>query len=292
MNRSDAPRSDARPLDRPIFIVAPPRCGTTLLYECLVTHPDVGFFNRANRNWPRSPRIAHWLTRVGGRLGGRFGSYRDTPRESHDLWFRFLAERNVDVADERDARPEIRAWYERTIGAVLALRGATRYASKLPAHSAQLPFLDALFPAALFLQPIRAWRAVVASTVVKQARDFPDGFFGVRMPGWQEQAKRAPEFGAAWQYRAVHEYLDAQAPRYAGRFLQVRYEALLVDPKATLRRVFDHCGLRCDEALLAKAAAPVQPNAEKWQKTLTPEKLAAIAREHGDFLRRYEPVDS
>jgi hypothetical protein len=272
------------PLDRPIFIVAPPRCGTTLLYQCLVAHPDVGFFNRANRNFPESPRLARFVTRFGGLLG----VYRDTPRESRALWFRFLpSERELDTADEKDARSEARAWFERTIGEVLRLRGATRYASKLPAHSAQLPYLDAMFPGALFVQPLRDWRAVVASTVVKRARDFPGQWFGVRMPGWQEAAKLAPHLGAAWQYRAVHEYLVAQAPRYPGRFLPVNYEELVAAPRPTMARVFDFCGLRSDASTLDRLPA-MRPANERWKETLTPEKLAEIERVHGDFLRRYE----
>jgi len=271
-------------IDRPVFIVAPPRCGTTLLYECLVAHPDVGFFNRADRNWPDSPRFAHWVTKIGGLVG----AYRDTPRESREIWFRFFPERETDLADAADARPDVRAWYEARIGAVLRLRGATRYASKLPAHAVQLEFLDALFPDALFVQPLRDWRAVVASTVVKRARDYPGAWFGVRMPGWQEVAKQPAHLGAAWQYRMVHDYLERQAPRFPGRFLQVNFEQLVAQPAATMRRVFGFCGLRCDGAILARLPGDIRPAHERWKETLDDAKLAEIERANGGFLKRYE----
>jgi hypothetical protein len=274
----------AAKVDRPIFIVAPPRCGTTLLYRCLVSHPEVGFFNRANRNFPDSPRLARWVTRV----GGAFGLYRDTPRESRALWFRFFPEREVDLADERDARPEVRAWYEQRIAAVLELRGAKRYASKLPAHSVQIPFLDALFPDALFVQPLRDWRAVVASTVAKRERDFPGAWFGVRMPGWREMAARPLHFGAAWQYRVVHEHLEEQALRRPDRYLRLRYEELVAAPAETMRRVFEFCALRCDEAILARLPSEIRPTHERWRDRLTPPMLAEIVREHPDFWRRHE----
>ena len=76
-------------VDRPIFIVAPPRCGTSLLYDCLASHPDVGHFNRANRKFPDSPRLAWWLTKL--------GVVRDSSRESRAIWFRFLGAREVNV---------------------------------------------------------------------------------------------------------------------------------------------------------------------------------------------------
>jgi hypothetical protein len=272
-------------VDRPIFIVAPPRCGTSLLYECLVAHPDVGFFNRANGNFPNSPWLAHWVTKVGGALH----VYRDAPRESRALWFRFFPTRDQDLADERDAKPEVRDWYERRIARVLALRGATRYASKLPAHSVQIAFLTALFPDALFVQPIRDWRAVVASTVVKRRKDYPDRWFGVHFPGWKEQESKPFHLGAAWQYRVVHEYLEKQAALHPGRFLSVNYEDLVASASETMRRVFEFCGLRCDESILARLPA-MRPAHDRWRETLTPELLAEIEREHGDFLRDYQPA--
>ncbi len=271
-------------IDRPIFIVAPPRCGTTLLYQCLVAHPDVGYFNRANRNYPDSPRLAHWVTKVGGLIG----AYRDTPRESRSIWFHFFPRRDLDVADANDATPQVRAWYEERIAAVLRLRGARRYSNKLPAHSLQVEFLAALWPDALFLQPLRDWRAVVASTMVKRERDFTGQWFGVRAPGWQEQARRPQHLAAAWHHRVVHESLAEQARARPGRFLPVQYEELLAAPQAAMRRVFDFCGLTYDDALLARATAGVRATHDKWRETLTPAMLAEIEREQGDAMRRYE----
>jgi hypothetical protein len=273
--RSNAPL----PIDRPIFVVAPPRCGTTLLYECLAAHPDVGYFNRANGNWPNSPRFAHLVTKVGGALR----VYRDSPRESSMLWYRFLQGKPDDLADERDATPQARAWYEQQIATVLALRGAKRYAAKMPAHSVQVPYLDALFEGALFVQPVRDWHAVVASLVVKRAKD-EKGWFGVRLPGFEEQAKRPPHLGAAWNYRVVHERLAAEAAKRPTRFLQVRYEELTARPKATMRRVFDFCGLRCDDAILSRLPE-MKPDHARWKQTLTPEMVAEIERENGDLSR-------
>jgi hypothetical protein len=271
-------------LDRPIFVVAPPRCGTSLLYRCIASHPDAAWFNRADRIFPASPRLALWATR----LGGPFGILRDEPRESRDLWFRFLRPRKVDVATAADARPEVRDWYERRIGAVLALRGRTRFVSKLPAHTVQIPFLDALFPGALYVQSMRDWRAVVSSTLVKGKRDFAGGWFGVRVEGWKDAASKPPHLAAAWQYRATHEVLEAEAPRRAGRFFRVQYEELVRDPRATLARLFGQCGLRVDESALARLPADIRPVHERWREVLTPEILADIEREHGDALRRWE----
>ena len=50
-------------VDRPIFIMGPHRSGTTLLYNILAAHPDVGYFNRANRRFVQRQHRAgrSWL---------------------------------------------------------------------------------------------------------------------------------------------------------------------------------------------------------------------------------------
>ena len=267
------PASDR--VDRPIFIVAPPRCGTTLLYECLSLHPQVGHFNRADRLFPEAPRLAALLTKL--------GVIRDSPRESRDLWFRFLGTRELDLAGAGDASEAARDWYRRRIAATLRARGATRFAAKLPAHSAQVGYLRALFPDARFLQPLRDWRAVVASTVVKRARDFPGRWFGVRLPGWQQAAALPPHVGAAWQYRVVHELLAQERAAAPASFLPVAYEALVGDPVATMRRVFAFCGLESSAGIEAQLLRDIRPAHERWREVLTPDRLAEIEREHGGF---------
>jgi Sulfotransferase family len=266
-------------VDRPIFIVAPPRCGTTLLYGLLAHHPLVGHFNRADRLFPEWPRLAALLTRL--RL------IRDSPRESRALWFRFLGKGELDLAEAADVTPEARDWFHWRIAASLAARGASRFAAKLPAHTAQVGYLRALFPDARFLQPLRDWRAVVASTVVKRERDFPGRWFGVRLDGWRAAAALPPHLGAAWQYRAAHEYLARKRAESPAQFLSVRYDELLGDPATTMRRVFEFCGLESSPALEARAVRDVRPGHERWREVLTPDKLAEIEREHGAFLAEH-----
>lgn len=270
------------PLDRPLFVVAPPRCGTSLVYRCLAHHPDVGHFNRADGKLPDHPRLAALLTRVGGWLR----IHRDTPRESRDLWRRFLPHRGDDLATAADATQEARDWYEWRISAVLRRTGARRFAAKLPSHALQVDWLAALWPDARFIQPLRDWRAVVASTIVKRERDYADRWFGVRHPGWQEQTRRPIHLAAAWNHRVVHERLVEAAGGHADRWHLLRYEELIARPQATLRRLYDFADLAHDDALLDRVATEVTQPAGEWRRTLTPDRIAEIEAEHGDALRR------
>src|SRR5262249_36313904 len=108
----------------------------------------------------------------------------------------------------------------------------------------------------------------------------------VRMPGWREAAELEPALGAAWQYRVVHEYLAGQAPRFPGRFVQVRYEELVAEPARVMRELAGRCGLDWSAAIEARLPRDIRPAHERWRETLTPELLARIEREHGAALER------
>jgi hypothetical protein len=275
---------DAR-VDRPIFLVGPPRSGTTLLYSCLASDPAVGYFNRANRKFPEHPRLARFLTRL--------GLYPDVPRESRALWTRFDARpARSAMRAAGDLPPGAREWYRTTVARILELRGARRFVAKLPAFSARLPWLDAIFPDALFLQCLRDWRAVVKSSVAKQSRDGKERFFAVKVAGW-EQVKDLPFHQiSAWQVRAVHELIESQERDFPGRIHRVWYEDLCQTPRETLAAVARSCGLAWGPG--AEARLPtIRPPSRRDQQWLTEEMIAEIRAVQGDALRRYEyPQDA
>jgi hypothetical protein len=269
-------------LDRPIFIIAPPRCGTTLLYRFIGSHPDVGYFNRANRKHLKHPGLAYFLTRI--------GLYRDSPRESHLIWGRFHQGED-DVWTEEHATPEMRAWYEDLITRVLRSRGATRFVTKYPAQATRIPWLDALFPDALFVRVLRDWRAAVSSIVIKRAKDFPGGqWFGTMPQGWRAHVDDPPELGAAWMYRTVQEYLEKEAEKYPGRFITVWYEALCRDPLTVMKKLTRDCGLRWTPGVEAALPKDLSPSLDKWKKKgiPSPEMILRIREIHGEVLSRYE----
>jgi len=264
-----------------MFILGPPRCGTTLLYRCIGSHPDAGYFNRANRKLIAFPRVAGLLTRL--------GLFADHPRESRKIWDRFLPVGSDAVAGAAEAGSEVREWYERFIAVVLRARGARRFVAKLPSHTVRVPWLKALFPNALFVQALRDWRAAVSSTVVKRHQDHGGRWFGVKASGWREANQEAPEMAAAWQYRVSHEILEAERAGWPEhQFVQVWYEDLCLDPVTVMQEVFEFCGLTWSGKVEAALPRDIRPLAPKWPRHLKPEMINKILERHADVLRRYE----
>ena len=80
--------------------------------------------------------------------------------EAQPIWDRFKR-RDDDVMTADDISPKEIAWFRNLIVKVLKLRNAERFLAKYPRLSLRLPWLDAVFPGAIFIHMTRDWRAVV-----------------------------------------------------------------------------------------------------------------------------------
>jgi Sulfotransferase family len=269
-------------IDRPIFIIGPHRSGTTLVYETLARHPDVGFFNRYNKKMPAWPRAAHLLTRLLGADG-------DKPLESQPVWDRFRTG-DSDLLTAEDATPEVIAWHRALVERVLGLRGRTRFLAKYPRLSLRLPWLDTIFPDAIFLHVTRDWRAVVNSTLNRKAKrtDRGGGWFGVRIPGWRDMGDVPHEEAAARQFRAVTQTLEDAAPAYGSRFLLLSYEEFCADPIGVLKGVTATCGLAWADEFEASIPTNLRSANFKWREQIGEETIARLRATDEAFFQRYE----
>jgi len=272
--------------DRPIFVLGPPRSGTSLLYKTLCRHPDVTWLSRGYKKFPQWPALAELLTRM--------GVVSDSPKESRIIWNRFHTSR-FDVTGPEDVTPEIREWYRTLIGRLVELRGRKRFLAKFPAHSMRAPWINAVFPDAVFLVATRDWRAVVNSTVVKRANDTKDRerWWGVRVPGWGKmKATMAPEESAARVFRIVHETLESQEASFPGRFFRVKYEDVCRDTVGEMRRVTDACGLEWSDEFEASLPTGLRSSNYKWRENISDELVDKIRAAEGELLSRYEEPDA
>jgi hypothetical protein len=112
-----------------------------------------------------------------------------------------------------------------------ASRGKTRWADKTPRYALTLGFLDQLFPSCQVVHVIRDGRDVVASHRHR---------FGYR------SAVKAAE---KWP-RYIRAAREAGARLGPERYREVRYEALVADPKGTMQELLDFLGEPWDDAVL------------------------------------------
>jgi len=266
-------------IDRPIFILAPPRSGTSLLYKTLAQHPDLSWFNRDFKRLPDWPRLARFLTTVRNRA--------DVPQEASAFWNRFCI-RDDDFMDAKDATPEIQDWYRGVVADLMRARGKHRFLAKLPAHSLRVDWLDTVFPEALFIIVERDWRAVVSSAMEKRRADDAKGkrWIGLRFPGWQDAMHLEPAAFAARQFRVVHELIDQQTQAFPERIFRVSYEEFCAETAPTTKRLTDWCGLRWTQAFEASLPTNLEARNDKWKSVLGVEQVDKLLDDEGPTLAR------
>ncbi len=115
---------------------------------------------------------------------------------------------------------------------VLARSGKRRWAEKDPTYTLHLSFIEELFPEATYVHLLRDGHDVVAS--------FRDRW------GYTSAARAARTEWARY-VRAARE-LGGRLPE--DRFLELRYEALVADPAAQGRRLFDFLGEEWEPSVL------------------------------------------
>jgi hypothetical protein len=234
-------------LPPPVFLIGPPRSGTTLLYEAMVTRFRMAFIANVAHRFFRTPVAASRLMR--GAISGWRGSFTSSmghiggwvaPNEGGWVWRRWLADGDwTDGADLPD----------RSIAGLRALTGGIAgvldapFLNKNVMHSNRLPAMRRIWPEARYI--------VVQRDVADNARSIIRAEREGRGPApdanqwWSVRPRLAPQ----WQHRGVVERAVAQvigvhadigrdsAALGPDRFLTVRHEDLCARPEAVMAEV-------------------------------------------------------
>ncbi len=207
----------------PVFVIGPPRCGTTLMLDLLAAHPQVSAHGEDFH------RFHHSLVRL-----------RD--RQSRDEHFRLTT---------ADAAPELALEYREAIAAALAAARRPQFVLKISTLSIQVDFVKALVPEARFIQLVRDGRdAMLSSEGLRLALEAEQGHPRALGPApdpfglWCVERLGQPLLAAAanWYYHVTRSWLDLG---FAGgdAFLRLRYDDLLADPGGVMTRVLRFVGL-------------------------------------------------
>jgi hypothetical protein len=268
-------------IDRPVFIVGPHRSGTTLLYNCIGRHEEVGFLDRSNHRFPAFPRFA--------RIVGSVLRTDPKPVEAQRFWD-YLWPGPDDTMQAADLTNQQRDFYPSVIACTLKQHGKTRFVAKYPRLSLRVGWLLAMFPDAKFLHMTRDWRAVVSSTLQRKVKREKrgGGWFGVRIPGWQDMMDLPHELTAGRQFRVATRALEENARVLPDRFYRVDYADLCGETERVMREVAAFCCLPYSEMFQATLPKDLRSRNDKWRQNLAPEMIAMIRSEDPEFYARYE----
>lgn len=253
----------ARRIERPIVIVAPPRSGTSLLFETLAQSPSVwtigGESHAVIENIPRL-HPAH----------GGFASNRLDAADAEPSIVARLEAAFLERLRDRDGQPPAPG----SIG--------LRLLEKTPKNALRVPFLATAFPDAVFIYLYRDPRETVSSILdAWRSRRFvtypqlPDWdgppWSLLLVPGWRDLACRSLAEIAAMQWvTTARVLLDDLEALPAERWCVASYDRLLAEPQAEIERLCAFTGIVWDRQLTAPLPQArhtlTSPAPEKWRR--------------------------
>lgn len=249
--------------DRPVFIVSPPRSGSTLLFESLAQSPDVCTIGGESHGIIEGDTAFGVL---GAAARGYESNRLDAVDASPDV-IAALRERFRRRAFNRDGQK---------------VPGRIRLLEKTPKNALRIPFLAKVFPDALFVYLYRDPRQVLASMMEAWEsggfRSYPQlpGWTGlpwsmVLTPGWRDLiGKGLPDIVTNQWQTVTNILLDNLEALPENRWSAARYDRFLAEPDMEIRRICTTVDLRWDRHLghgLPIARHTVSaPADEKWRK--------------------------
>lgn len=258
------------PFDRPVIILAPPRSGSTLLFESLSFSSDF------------------WT------IGG----------ESHGIFERIAKfNPNTEFCDSNalhaeDSIPQVNAqlraaFYDKlrdSLGRPIhnvagLLDKPPRMLEKTPKNALRVSLLDALFPDALFIFNYRNPRENISSIIEAWQSDrfvtYPalpgrgKPWSLLLPPGWQSYNDAPVEEIAAFQWRAANEAIMTELSKLdRSRWMTVSYGQQISAPEETVTAICEFCEVSPDAILTALASGQSElsrytlspPAPDKWHK--------------------------
>jgi hypothetical protein len=251
-------------IKQPVFIIAAPRSGSSLLFETLAKAPGVWTVG-GESHWliERIPQLLPWAPKV--------GSNRLT--ESHlDVRMRSLIpEALVSRLQDRDKLP--------------FRGGEARVLEKTPKHALRIPFFNALFPDAKFIFLWRDPRENLSSIIDAWNSGgwvtYPElkGWDGkpwslLLPPEWEALNGRPLEEIAAFQWSRTNQIaLDDLEQLPEERWTTVNYAEFLNDPAKTIERLCAFADVEFDTVIEEYVSRPLPlsahtltaPAADKWR---------------------------
>jgi hypothetical protein len=262
----------------PIILIGTQRSGTTWLGQLFAQCEEVAYWSEPRHVW------------------------------SWGNWFR-----PNDSLGAGDATPTVARHIRGVFADYVRRRGAERLCEKTPGNCWRIPFIHKVFPEAKIVLLVRDGRSVIRSTaemqrkgvrwirivqrlidtppwywptyaerlpwVLDKVRGRPVKLWGVRPPGWQDWVLSDPPMvvlAKQWASSIEQAVADGRAlPE--DRYLEVRYEAVLANPKDEVSRIADFVRLASAGLLANRVAETRDVRCEvKWRDELSPEVLDTV----------------
>jgi hypothetical protein len=282
------------------FLIGSGRCGSTLLYEVLTHHPDVGFVTNLDDRFSRIPNSAHRLSgKIYRRTPTGFPEKRLRPCEAHRALSREISPLIVDSFQDLSS-VDVTPWLAQRLRTFFESRAAAQrvdhYIHKFTGWP-RAAFLHEVFPEARFVHIVRDGRAVTNSWLQMpwwRGHLGPSGWhFGPLPEAYAQEwddAGRSPVHLAGIGWKVLMDAVSvARATVPSELWLDVRYEDLLADPRKQTDVILEFFGIpwtpEFERSFVRHRFSAAR--SEAFRRDLTPEQVMLLDNSLVSHLREY-----
>jgi len=283
------------------FILGSGRCGSTLIHDVLARHPEVGFVSNVDDRIRRPAFGGRWNSAIYRRVPPTLtskGRLRFAPSEG----YRILADQvsPAVVAPFRDlVAADATPWLAERLGTFFEEQ-ARAQASPVFLHKftgwPRAGFVDAALPEPRFVHIVRDGRAVANSLVQMPWWDGyrgPSGWSWGPLPSryeveWEASDRSFPVLaGLEWKI-LIDAFDRARQAIPASRWLEIRYEDVIADPRVRIEEILTFLGIAWDDAFERSFSryAFGRDRADAYRRELDPRDVRAIETVLGEHLVR------
>ena len=283
--------------DKTVFIIGSGRSGTTILYNILATHPEFASFSTLSNNQPGSKdwlRFQKLIVRgafesyVSKRIinptkVSKFLTYPFQPSEGGKI-YRFCGFEDGRKMTENDYDGDMERKLKDIIKMHMEVFDKKSFINKRTANTQRLRLINIMFPDAYYIHMIRDGRAVINSYLgVDWWNDMPLWWLGKKVSEYEDASD--PIELAAIHWMKNFEEIVANKHIFQ-RYIEVRYEELVHEPKKEIKKLIEFVGLSYPERFQNSIPEKLPNMNYKWRKHLTNKQVAIIDSVAKDLLEK------
>ena len=277
---------------RVILIMGTGRCGSTIFYKMVASHPELAFIPAID-NWFPKLKYVSALTSEAWKLGLKRGM---GPSEAYPLLDSLLPGYSLSYRSlaASDVSTRVKVDFRRLFGDYMKYQHKKRICYKYTGWS-RIGFFNEIFPDALFIHIVRDGRAVAYSLLNVPWWHGWQGPWNWRWGELPEKYKKEWEesgrsfvvlAGIEWKM-LLDEIEESRKILKEDRFLQIRYEDFVERPLAIMKDVTNFAGLTFSRRFRKRVMSYELRNTNyRWSKELPVSERMLLNRSLERHLRK------